>query len=317
MSAADESTTLPNTAEIGNTLRQQREKKQFTLEDVARELHLPARQVAALESGRFSEFRSAVFVKGYLRACAKLYGMDGDTLVRAYEQAEPQAEVVLRSPLAQAQRIVISSPRRTQKYWLVLALLLLIAAAAVWYGRWAVQKVEQSTALTRDVPAEQAVASDDVVDAVLDNASAQSAVAASNTAPELVANLPPALQPSTSEATPNNAATSSNDVALNSSATTQTADNNADAQDATLHMEFSDDCWVQIKDDAGKILHEKNYRKGEVLDLTAPPPLHVWLGRVAAANVSYNGALVSVPAKSGYQTAQFVLGDDTQSSRVE
>lgn len=312
MSVADESATLPNTAEIGNTLRQQREKKQFTLEDVARELHLPIRQVAALESGQFSEFRSAVFVKGYLRACAKLYGMDGDTLVRAYEQAEPQAEVVLRSPLAQAQRIVISSPRRTQKYWLAFALLLLIAAAAVWYGQWAMQKVEQSTALTRDVPTEQAVASDDVVDAVLDNASAQSAVAASNTAPELVASVPPALQPSV------NTATSSNEAVPNGeAAATPATDNNADAQDAALHMEFSDDCWVQIKDDAGKILHEKNYRKGEVLDLTAPPPLHVWLGRAAAANVSYNGALVSVPAKPGYQTAQFVLGDDTQSSRVE
>lgn len=66
-----------------------------------------------------------------------------------------------------------------------------------------------------------------------------------------------------------------------------------------------------------KSLARKNYHKGEVLDVTAPPPLHVWLGRAAAANISYNGALVSVPVKPGYQTVQFVLGDDTQSSRVE
>jgi hypothetical protein len=41
------------------------------------------------------------------------------------------------------------------------------------------------------------------------------------------------------------------------------------------------------------------------------------LGRAAAANVSYNGTLVDIPTRPGFQSAKFVLGDDTQFNRVE
>jgi len=290
MNTADNaSMTMSCAADIGLALQQHREKKHISLEDAARELRLSVRQVAALENGQFSGFRSAVFVKGYFRACAKLYGMDGDALIRVYERVVPQAETVLRSPIASASRIVISAPSRSKKY-LMFALVLLVLAAVFLYWQWAQHKVERSITLTHDVPADQAVASDDVVDAVLDNAAAQLAPVGGDAMPEPVAS---------------------------DAATNPTTGANSESPDSMLHMEFSDDCWVQIKNEEGKVLHEKNYHKGEVLDVTAPPPLHVWLGRAAAANISYNGALVSVPVKPGYQTVQFVLGDDTQSSRVE
>jgi len=87
MNTADNaSMTMSCAADIGLALQQHREKKHISLEDAARELRLSVRQVAALENGQFSGFRSAVFVKGYFRACAKLYGMDGDALIRVYER---------------------------------------------------------------------------------------------------------------------------------------------------------------------------------------------------------------------------------------
>ena len=300
MSAADDASMVLSCAtDIGLALQQHREKKHISLEDAARELRLSVRQVAALESGQFAGFRSAVFVKGYFRTCAKLYGMDGDALIRAYERVEPQVETVLRLPMATASREVISAPNRSKKY-LAAVLVSLVLVAVVSYWQWTLRAVEQPTASTLDMPADQSVASDGVMDAVLDNAAAQSSPSGDNALPELVASV-----------------VLNNSAASDTAITDSTTGAKIESPDSVLHMEFSDDCWVQIKSEEGKILHEKNYGKGEVLDMTASPPLHVWLGRAAATNISYNGVLVSVPIKPGYQTAQFVLGDDTQSSRVE
>jgi cytoskeletal protein RodZ len=90
-----------------------------------------------------------------------------------------------------------------------------------------------------------------------------------------------------------------------------------DVQDSVLHVEFVDDCWVQLKSDDGKVLQDKTYKKGEVLDMPVKTPLHIWFGRAAAVNVSYNGAVVEVPIKPGFQSSQFVLGDETASREIE
>ncbi len=304
MNVVDSSSmVLSSAADIGAALRQCREKQQISLGRVSQELRLSLRQVMALESGQFSDFHSAVFVKGHLRACSKLYGMDGNQLVAAYERVMPSEDALTPVVSLHAERMVISTPNQARKYWLGAALVFLVALMLALYWRWAAQKVDHSLpSQASDVPANQAVAADDVVDAVLDNASVQSSITMDGAmaTPTALA-VPLALQSPVVEKAPTNAA----------------EEDKVDAADSELHMEFSDDCWVQIKNSEGKILHAKNYRKGEVLDLTASPPLHIWLGRVEAANVSYNGAIVSVPVKPGYKTAQFVLGDDTQSNRVE
>jgi cytoskeleton protein RodZ len=87
--------------------------------------------------------------------------------------------------------------------------------------------------------------------------------------------------------------------------------------DAVLHVEFIDDCWVQLKADNGKVIHEKVHKKGEIFDMPVKTPLHVWFGRASAVNVSYNGAVVPVPVRPGFQSAQFVLGDEPASGEIE
>lgn len=315
MSTADESSaTLAGAVEIGLALQQQRERKHISLEDVARELHLTPRQMAALESGRFAELRGAVFVKGYLRACAKLYGMDGDALVRAYERIAPQVAVVLQPPV-RTNAVVISASQNAKKYGTGFAALLVLLVIVVVFWQWPRLAEEESKLSASASPA---IASNAVIDSAASDDDGDTAedAALPATAVSSEANLPSSAPTAVLSASSSIAAGEA-EKNKGATATTNTADGAADTQDSVLHMEFSDNCWVQIKDQAGKILHEKNYSKGEVLDLTATPPLYVWLGRAAAANVSYNGALVSVPMKTGAQSARFVLGDDAQANRVE
>lgn len=274
---------------IGQLLRQARMQKGLGVEDCARELHLQVRQVQALEQGDFSGFNGPAFVKGYLRACARLYALDGDALVGQYEAAVPSQKPFAPLSPVLATRIVRPSRQSLLNRSLLVVVLLLAAAAGGaglwWSGIWQPPLPLENPASMDNSPAllpdDQLVATPAVTEPQPSLAPVQAAVPVAN----------PGGQPESEPA-------AGSDVPL-------------------LHVEFMDDCWLQVKDDQGKVLHEKTHRKGDVLDLPAPTPLHLWFGKATAVNVSYNGAVVTVPVKPGFQSARFVIGDDPATGGIE
>ena len=75
---------------IGQQLRQARETRQLSLEQVAQETHIRARYIQALEDGDFAAMPSDVQARGFLRAYASYLGLDSGTLLAA-GQAEAAA----------------------------------------------------------------------------------------------------------------------------------------------------------------------------------------------------------------------------------
>lgn len=70
----------------GDTLRQARESKGWALAEVAAQLHLTEQALHQLESGAFDKLPGHTFARGYVRAYAKLLGMDQAPLVRDFDQ---------------------------------------------------------------------------------------------------------------------------------------------------------------------------------------------------------------------------------------
>ncbi|MBF7731146.1 helix-turn-helix domain-containing protein [Pseudomonas sp. N040] len=71
----------------GETLRKAREGRGLALGDVAVSLNLSPVALHNLESGAFERLPGHTFARGYIRAYAKLLGMDQDLLVREFDQA--------------------------------------------------------------------------------------------------------------------------------------------------------------------------------------------------------------------------------------
>ena len=71
-------TPPPNISNLspGEQLRKAREGYRWSVEDVAANLNLTATVVGALESGNHEELPEAIFVRGYLRAYARLMEID-------------------------------------------------------------------------------------------------------------------------------------------------------------------------------------------------------------------------------------------------
>ncbi|MDY0007911.1 MAG: helix-turn-helix domain-containing protein, partial [Spongiibacteraceae bacterium] len=107
----------------GARLRRAREAAGLSQDDVMEALRLLRFQVVALESDRYDQMAGSTFVRGYLRAYARLLQLPEGPLLEAFETLQRQ-QTPPASNLRKAARRRISGPRR--------ALLGLVAALLAW-----------------------------------------------------------------------------------------------------------------------------------------------------------------------------------------
>jgi len=105
--------------ELGPRLRDARVAKNLTLEDVAHATKIPKSSLAALEAGRFETLPAPVFVRGFIRAYARVVGTDPNPLVRIYEATarppEPPEDKSLTVGPRTAEARAGSEPSRIEK----------------------------------------------------------------------------------------------------------------------------------------------------------------------------------------------------------
>ena len=75
-----------DTVTLGQTLAAAREARGLTIDEVASRLRLGKHRVAALEEDRIGLIVAPVFVKGYLRQLAPLYGLKYEDLLARFDR---------------------------------------------------------------------------------------------------------------------------------------------------------------------------------------------------------------------------------------
>jgi len=113
---------------IGAQLRTARTQRKLQVEQVAKELHLDARIITAIENDDRAALPEPIFVQGYLRAYARLVGLSGDELVSRYsaQGATPPPLSVIGSR-SKAPRVSLPSARLVRNIILVV-----LAGILVW-----------------------------------------------------------------------------------------------------------------------------------------------------------------------------------------
>ncbi|HWT67717.1 MAG TPA: RodZ family helix-turn-helix domain-containing protein [Pseudomonas sp.] len=87
MKAAHPEVVAANRVNPGETLRQARESNGWSLAEVALKLNLTVNSLSHLEAGAFDKLPGHTFARGYIRAYAKLLGMDQAVLVQQFDQS--------------------------------------------------------------------------------------------------------------------------------------------------------------------------------------------------------------------------------------
>lgn len=127
----------PTEGGLGRRLVAAREALGLTLADVAQELRLPAATLQALESGRFDDLPEPIFVRGYLRAYARLLEMDEVALVAEYDRLVDTTEPVLTTTTKVRRQATARDP------FIRGATVLIVLAMAILLGFWWYNRLEQ------------------------------------------------------------------------------------------------------------------------------------------------------------------------------
>jgi cytoskeleton protein RodZ len=143
-------TGLPS---FGEKLKQEREKRKITLEQISSSTKIGTRMLQALEEDKFNQLPGGIFNKGFVRAYSRFVGLDEDQIVADYLQASGDAppvstEIVSRDePTGQdAENIsrleASASEAPFQIPWGLLAAALLLVALGLYF--WSNHRREQT-----------------------------------------------------------------------------------------------------------------------------------------------------------------------------
>ncbi|WLH72834.1 helix-turn-helix domain-containing protein [Pseudomonas fluorescens] len=329
MKAAHPEVVAANRVNPGETLRQARESNGWSLAEVALKLNLTATSLGNLEAGAFDKLPGHTFARGYIRAYAKLLGIDQTVLVQAFDQftgTDSQGSNV--HGLGR-----IEEPVRVSHTILrIVSLLLLIAVIGggfVWWQDQASQRtkdltsnalehveVESADGTTQihplDEPEDQAVAQGQTAPEA--PATAEQPAPEATTAPAATAVVPAPTVPATAAApvaqahAPAAPAQAPAAVAPAAPAVSPPTTPVLAAGDGHIQITFIADCWTQVTDGNGKVLFSGLKRKGDTLDQGGKPPLTLRLGYARGAQVAYNGQPVDVAPFTSGETARLKLG---------
>jgi len=323
MKAAHPEDVAANRVNPGETLRQARESNGWSLAEVALKLNLTSTSLANLEAGAFDKLPGHTFARGYIRAYAKLLGIDQAVLVQEFDQ--------FTGTDAQGSNVHglgrIEEPTRVSHTILrIVSLLLLVAVVGGGFVWWQDQaslrskdltsnamehvEVESADGTTQihplDEPEDQAVVEGQAApqapataEQPVPDAGTAPAPAAPTTAAAPVAQAPAA--PAPAPATPAPAAPAA--PAMSPPTTPALI-----AGDGRVQITFIADCWTQVTDGNGKVLFSGLKRKGDTLDQGGKPPLTLRLGFARGAQVAYNGQPVDVAPFTSGETARLKLG---------
>ncbi len=322
-------------ANPGEALRQARENKGWSTAQVAGQLNLTESALRQLEQGSFDQLPGHTFARGYVRAYAKLLGMDQAQMVQAFDQYT--GTDATGSSVHSLGRVVepVRLSRNLLRLFSLALLAVLIAFGYFWWqersarpaetGALNMEHVEVESAdgtteiHTLDEPEDQAVAEDQANTPAVpsepagDNGSneapaeAAPSIPAAPGAPAVADSAPaqapavPAQQPAVQPAAPTAPAAPAAPTEAPAAPVV------AAAGQGVVKVQFSADCWTQVTDADGKVVLEGLKRKGDSLEVAAKAPVQLRLGFAQGAQVSYNGQPVEVtPARGG--TARLKLG---------
>ncbi len=92
MQRAVETDSRVDFVKLGNYLRVEREARSTTLDELSRATRIPKQCLEALERGALEELPARVYVRGFLKSCARELGLAAAELLHRFDQAARDAD---------------------------------------------------------------------------------------------------------------------------------------------------------------------------------------------------------------------------------
>ena len=322
----DNTENRPSGIGPGERLQAARIQKGLSLEDVAGRMHLSPSILEAIEENNFEEITAPIFVKGYLRAYARIVALDEDDMIQQYIDYYSEEDPPISSTSNTIPELSVADVRI--KWTTYLVVLVLAALLSAWWWNKS-QNEESPISLDAQAPglesteatesdvvnteieaaSEISTATDESTLAAQESAAAEApaqseAVASESVETEAVANEAvesEALEPeplAPPEPVETAAMQQQTEPAASAAAATEALQPvpgsrdqpnlNAPIGSDKLNIVVNADTWADIKDSSGYQLVYDLLRADQALELTGAAPFSVFLGNGHGVEILFN-----------------------------
>jgi len=305
----------------GRRLREAREAQRLSRADAARQLHLNAHMVTALEEDDHERLPAPIYVSGYLRSYARLLNLPEDEIVAAYDAGNEEPSLVPNIELKPQTRRT-DTVVRLVTYLVVLVLLGLLGLW--WFGVGSQRRATLPSDATAPAVSQSAPNVSAAVPGVSPFAPRETAPSVSSGATTSGAGAqddarqgaqpPTPAAPAAAVETPGGEAGPGQDAEGSGGSRPPSAAILGPQQHLSLH--YSDDSWTEVYDATGRQLVYRLIKAGETLELTGQAPFNVVLGYAPAVSIKYNGQPFDTGHVNSKDVAHFVVGKPGASAPV-
>lgn len=304
----------------GPALAAAREAANLTVREVSDALNLSITVVEAIESGNQERLPAPVFTKGYVRAYAKFLGLDPEPLVADMDAQERSLELPIRR---QGKKTV---PLDLPPSLYTIGGLLLIVAL-IWLawpdGEASDPMSEQDSLVATDASAQSARPARDDDSRMPAQISPPSRSGADNVETAVSVGVTETMQAGTASTSADSESfrpglagdardeAGSPGLEVSQASVLEPADGYRSLTPSgsqRLSLDFTEDCWVEIKDAQGETLFADLGRPGRSFRFMGEGPFHILLGYAPGALLSFNEEPVALSPHTRNNVASVVLG---------
>lgn len=299
----------------GELLKAAREAQGLTQIEVAEKLNFLPNYIPALENEEFEPLHSVTFIKGYLRAYARFLDIDADEVLRCFALHHPELITPEKHQPVQVMKSEKTTSSLAFKFISLVILVGLVAIIIIWWqsrtteslpsasnqdvqvdtldGNTIIAPIKTDTlevtqpdepSVQKKTPESPASLDEPTQTLATEPKTEPAVVEAQPTTPQPAAPKPEVEKPKppvAEAAAPKPQASPKTLVGDPAAATL--------GNDELVALKFSGECWVEVRDDAGRTLHAALMQENDQILLQGKPPFKMVFGNGTFAQVFYAG----------------------------
>ena len=290
---------------VGEILHNKRKEIGLSLEEITEKLNLDSNLIKLLENNDYEKFKVETYLKGYLRAYAKLLGIDGDRIIKLYKESNPEKEPEIL-PDVKPKNQKNSGDRSVKLFSYILGLTIALSML-IWYQKNIMIKPDVNENYIGNIELNKnneingvdtsykIIIHSDYWQWPIDNISERYRESGSNDQSKSLKNEKIQDEPK-------------EDVIQEQALETEESPVYETQQSAdTVVLDLRGDSWVEVYDREGNRLFLDLARGGKNYIINGNSPFDILLGAANEVSVEFNGSIVNIEPYTRYGIARFTL----------
>ena len=259
-------------------LKSQREKKEFTIEEVCIELKLDKDIILDIENGNFDNFKNYLFLKGYVRNYANFLGV---------HVSLPEVEIKKNKKVSNRKKSSWNLIVNKKKYIYLITFLIFILMLSTFSNK--------NKNLEYEISSSSIDAKNTDIEKKENNIPIKTTDLKSNTAHKESKNTQEINMDENKILLEKSSDSDDNPSSNNDNSENISIEPIHQVNDVFLEITYKGDSWTEIIDSKGDIIFFDLVKRGKTIKFNILAPFEILLGDATVVNIKYNNKLISIP----------------------